>query len=250
MQNMNIKVGRFALQPFRQLRLDGRPVALGNKALEILSTLATANGEIVTKSELINLVWAGLSIEENALQVHVVALRKALGDDAKLLVTVRGLGYRLEVGYINDNHQTGFKQFGSLAVLAFVNMTGDPQLDYLGEGMAEELINALSRIPGLKVSSRTSSFAFKNRNIDVRQISDQLNVAAIIEGSVRIAGGRARVTAQLIDAEDGNHIWSKNLDHEFADLLILQGDITDAIMHSLQRYIQSEPQNMPALLAI
>ena len=129
-------------------------------------------------------------------------------------------------------------------------MTGDPQLDYLGEGMAEELINALSRMPGLKVSSRTSSFAFKNRNIDVRQISDQLNVAAIIEGSVRIAGGRARVTAQLIDAEDGNHIWSKNLDHEFADLLMLQGDITDAIVHSLQRYIQSEPQNMPSMLAI
>ena len=250
MQNLNIKVGRFTLQPFRQLRLNARPVSLGNKALEILSTLAAANGEIVTKNELINLVWAGLSIEENALHVHVVALRKALGDDAKLLITVRGLGYRLEVGYINDNHNTGFKQFSSLAVLAFVNMTGDPQLDYLGEGMAEELINALSRIPGLKVSSRTSSFAFKNRNIDVRQISDQLNVAAIIEGSVRIAGGRARVTAQLIDAEDGNHIWSKNLDHEFADLLILQGDITDAIVESLKKYIQPEPHDMSLMLAI
>lgn len=250
MQNLNIKVGRFTLQPFRQLRLNGRPVPLGNKALEILSTLAAAKGEIVTKCELMNVVWSGLSIDENALQVHVVALRKALGDDARLLVTVRGLGYRLEIGYTNDNHKTGFKQFGSLAVLAFVNMTGDPQLDYLGEGMAEELINALSRMPGLKVSSRTSSFAFKNRNIDVRQISDQLNVVAIIEGSVRIAGGRARVTAQLIDAEDGNHIWSKNLDHEFADLLMLQGDITDAIVESLKKYIQPEPHDMSLMLAI
>lgn len=249
MEKFEIRLGRFTLQPFRQLRLNGRPVSIGNKALEILSTLAAAKGEIVTKCELMNVVWSGLSIDENALQVHVVALRKALGADARLLVTVRGLGYRLDIGYTNDNHKSGLKQFDSLAVLAFVNMTGNPQLDYLGEGMAEELINTLSRIPGLKVSSRTSSFAFKNRNIDARQISDQLNVAALIEGSVRVAGERTRVTAQLIDAKDGNHIWSNNFDHEFADLLILQGDITAAIVQSLKRHIQPEQPIAKAMLA-
>lgn len=248
MRNSEIRIGRFALVPFRQLSLNGRPVFLGNKALEILSTLAAAKGEIVTKSELMNVVWSGLSIEENALQVHVVALRKVLGDDARLLVTIRGLGYRLESGFTNDNNITGFRQFSSVAVLAFVNMTGNPQLDYLGEGMAEELINALSRMPDLKVSSRTSSFAFKNCYVDVRQIADELDVAAIIEGSVRVAGGQARITAQLIDAEDGNHIWSKNFDHEFADLLILQDDITDAVVQSLERYVHPKPSDVHARL--
>ncbi len=250
MEKFEVRLGRLTLQPFRQLRLGGRVVPIGNKALEILSTLAAAKGELVTKCHLMNVVWSGLTVDENALQVHVVALRKALGDDAKLLVTVRGLGYRLDIGHTNDNHVTGLKLFHSLAVLAFVNMTGNPQLDYLGEGMAEELINTLSRTSGLRVSSRTSSFAFKNRNIDARQISEELGVAALIEGSVRIAGGRARVTAQLIDAEDGIHIWSKNFDHEFADLLTLQGDITDAIVQSLKRYIQPEQQTAKLMLTI
>jgi TolB-like protein len=250
MEKFDVRLGRFTLQPFRQLELDGCAVPLGNKALEILSTLAAAKGALVTKCELMNVVWSGLSVDENALQVHVVALRKALGDDAKLLVTVRGLGYRLDTGHVNDNHIVGSKTFNSLAVLAFVNMTGNPQLDYVGEGMAEELINALSRIDGLKVSSRTSSFSFKNRNIDARQISEELGVAALIEGSVRIAGGQVRVTAQLIDAEDGIHIWSKNFDHDVADLLTLQADITNAVVQSLKRYIQIDRQVDEEMLTV
>jgi len=238
MKNLEVTFGRHSLLPFRQLKFDRRPIPLGNKALQILSTLAAAKGQIITKCELMESVWSGLVVDENALHVHVTSLRKALGDDAGLLVTVRGLGYRLDDRNAGGRSATGAHQYNSLAVLAFINMTGNPQMAYLGEGMAEELINTLSTTAGLKVSSRTSSFAYQHRNVDARYICKELGVEALVEGSVRMAGGQARVTAQLIDAGDGTHVWSKNFDHEFADLFALQGDITDGIMQSLNTFIQ------------
>ncbi len=238
MENLEVTLGRHSLLPFRQLKFDRRPIPLGNKALQILSTLAAAKGQIVTKCELMNIVWSGLIVDENALHVHVTLLRKALGDDARLLVTVRGLGYRLDDRNAGGRSATSPRRYSSIAVLAFINMTGNARMDYLGEGMAEELINTLSAIAGLKVSSRTSSFAYKHRNVDARYICEELGVEALVEGSVRIAGGLARVTAQLIDADDGTHVWSKNFDHEFADLFALQGDITEGIMQSLDTFLQ------------
>ena len=238
MEQPEVTLGRHSLLPFRQLNVDGHPVRIGNKALQILSTLAAAKGQLVTMGDLMNTVWSGLIVEDNAVQVHVAALRKALGTDADLLVTVRGLGYRLESGSFSSHSLNGLKQLNSIAVLAFVNMTGNPQMDYLGDGMAEELINSLSRIDGLTVSSRTSSFAYKYRAVDARYICEQLGVDAMVEGSVRIAGKLARVTAQLISAENGVHIWSKNFDHEFSDLFELQSDISDLIIRSLQRFIR------------
>lgn len=238
MENLEVTIGRHSLLPFRQLKFDRWPIPLGNKSLQILSTLAAAKGQVVTKCELMNIVWAGLIVEENALHVHITSLRKALGDDARLIVTVRGLGYRLDDRNAGDWSATSPRRYSSIAVLAFINMTGNPLMDYLGEGMAEELINTLSTTAGLKVSSRTSSFAYQRRNVDARYICKELGVEALVEGSVRMAGGLARVTAQLIDADDGTHVWSKNFDHEFADLFALQGDITDGIMQSLNTFIQ------------
>ena len=97
-----VAVGHHSLLPFRQLNFDGRRVSLGNKALQILSRLAVANGQVVTLDDLIDTVWCGLIVEDNAVHVHVSALRKALGTDAKLLVTVRGLGYKLEACCFNS----------------------------------------------------------------------------------------------------------------------------------------------------
>lgn len=236
MEEPEVTLGRHTLLPFRQLQCDNRPVRIGNKALQILSTLAAARGQIVTKFELMNIVWSGLIVDENALHVHVAAVRRALGMDAGLLITVRGLGYRLDSRFAKSASSADTHQYRSIAVLAFINMTGNPAMDYLGEGISEELINTLSRTKWLKVSSRTSSFAFKHRNVDARQICEKLGVEALVEGSVRIAGGQARVTAQLIDGDDGTHVWSKNFDHEFADLFDLQGDITMGIMRSLENY--------------
>lgn len=111
-------------------------------------------------------------------------------------------------------------------VLPFVNMSADPENEYFSDGITEEIINALTTVKGLKVIARTSSFAFKNKNIDVRTIGDQLGVSTVLEGSVRKAKNRVRITAQLINTDDGTHFWSKNFDRELEDIFVLQDEIS------------------------
>src|SRR5262249_47232879 len=152
-----------------------------------------ANGGLVTKDELMAKVWPGLTVEENNLQVHISALRKALdegGDSHSHIITVPGRGYRL-AGM--ESEGGGIAAFSlpdkpSIAVLPFTNLTGDPDQDYLAEGMAEDIITQLSRISGLFVISRNSSFTYKDRIVDVRDIGRELGVRYVLEGSVRISG--------------------------------------------------------------
>ena len=113
----------------------------------------------------------------------------------------------------------------SVAVLPFANLTGDATKDYLGQGLAEELIHTLARVPGLRVPARTSSFAYQGRDIDVRRIASELDVGTVLEGSVRAAGERIRITAQLIDGESGYHLWSQHFDRRFEDLFELQDEL-------------------------
>jgi TolB-like protein len=129
----------------------------------------------------------------------------------------------------------------SVAVVPFANLTGDASKEYFSDGMAEELINALAHVQNLKVPARTSSFAYKGRNVDIRQIARDLGVAAILEGSVRSAGERIRVSAQLVDASTGYHIWSDTYDRQFADVFKLQDDLAAAIVQALSGYL-----NVPA----
>ncbi|RYY19425.1 MAG: adenylate/guanylate cyclase domain-containing protein, partial [Chitinophagaceae bacterium] len=116
-----------------------------------------------------------------------------------------------------------------LAVLPFVNMSADSDNEYFSDGITEELLNALTRVKGLQVTSRTSAFAYKGKNTDIREIGTQLNVDRILEGSVRRAGNRVRITAQLINAVDGYHIWSENYDRELTDIFNVQDEISDII---------------------
>ena len=115
----------------------------------------------------------------------------------------------------------------SIAVLPFTNLTGDAGKEYFGDGLAEELIHVLARVPGLSVAARTSSFAYKGRNADVRQIARELEVGTVLEGSVRSAGERIRVTAQLIDGETGFHLWSQHYDRRFRGPLCAAGRACD-----------------------
>lgn len=114
----------------------------------------------------------------------------------------------------------------SIVVLPFMNMSSDPENEYFSDGITEEIINALTLVEGLKVIARTSSFAFKNKNIDVRAIGSQLGVGTVLEGSVRKAHNRVRITAQLINANDGTHFWSKNFDRELEDIFALQDEVS------------------------
>jgi len=122
----------------------------------------------------------------------------------------------------------------SIAVLPFANMSGDREQEYFSDGLAEEAINALSRIPGMKVIARTSAFAFKGKQQDIRTIAGALGVANILEGSVRKAGNRVRVTAQLVSATDGSHLWSDRYDRDLTDIFAIQDEIAAAIAAALQ----------------
>ncbi len=133
----------------------------------------------------------------------------------------------------------------SIAVIPFANLTGDVAKDYFSDGMAEELIDALAQVPGLKVPARTSSFAYKGRNADIRRIAQDLGVATILEGSVRSAGERIRVTAQLVDAKSGFHMWSHSFDRQFGDIFKLQDELAAAIVQALQEKMNAAI-SMPA----
>jgi adenylate cyclase len=125
--------------------------------------------------------------------------------------------------------------FNRLAVLPFVNMSADPENEYFSDGITEELLNALTKVDGLQVTSRTSAFAFKGRNHDIREIGIQLNVDRILEGSVRKAGNRVRITAQLINATDGYHIWSENYDRNLTDIFEVQDEISSIIANKCRK---------------
>ncbi len=117
----------------------------------------------------------------------------------------------------------------SIAVLPFADMSPGKDNEYFSDGLAEEIINALVQVPGLKVIARTSAFAFKGQNTDIRKIAEVLGVSTVLEGSVRKAGNRIRVTAQLITAADGTHLWSERYDRELADVFAVQDEIAAAI---------------------
>ena len=121
----------------------------------------------------------------------------------------------------------------SIAVLPFASLSADPEQQYFSDGLAEELINALTRVPGLRVAARTSAFRFRGGDVDIRQVGKDLRVATVVEGSVRRAGTRLRVTAQLIKVADGYHLWSERYDRELADVFAIQDEIVESIVKAI-----------------
>ena len=128
----------------------------------------------------------------------------------------------------------------SIAVLPFVNMSADPENEYFTDGIAEEIINALTKIRALRVASRTSAFAFKGKNLDIRKVGEQLSVGTVLEGSVRKAGNRLRVTAQLVNVADGYHLWSERYDRELEDVFAIQDEIAGSIVRALRVVLSDE----------
>ena len=137
----------------------------------------------------------------------------------------------------------------SIAVLAFENMSGDPEQEYFSDGISEELLNLLSQLPGLRVAARTSSFQFKGQNEDITKIADALNVAHILEGSIRKSGNQLRITAQLIKADDGYHLWSRSYDRKLENVFAVQGEISADIVEALKKHLGLRVETAPQVIA-
>jgi TolB-like protein len=131
----------------------------------------------------------------------------------------------------------------SIAVLPLVNLSSDKEQEYFSDGLSEELLNLLAKVPGLRVAARTSTFAFKGKNEDVSEIGQRLHVATILEGSVRKAGDRIRITTQLINAADGYHLWSETYDRKLTDVFVVQDEIAQAVVDSLKLKLLTVPSS-------
>ena len=134
----------------------------------------------------------------------------------------------------------------SIAVLPLTNMSADPENEYFSDGMTEEIINVLSKVPGLQVASRTSCFAFKGKEVDIRQAGEKLGVASLLEGSVRKVGNRIRITAQLVNVENGYHLWSETYDRQLEDVFAIQDEISRAIVDALKLRLGSDAPQLVA----
>ena len=242
MTGSDYAIGSLTLRPGLELRDGAAPVAIGARALELLTALAEAGGKVLGKDELYWAAWATAIVEENTLHAQISAARKALGVEARRLVTVHGRGYRLDL----DQPEVRAREAdqASIAVLPFEN-TGSAEHAYLADGLAEELISRLARVSGLKVPARTSSFAYRGRAADIRTIAAELGVATVLEGSVRADGERLRVSVQLIDAGSGFNIWAESFDRRFGDLFALQDEIAGAIAVTLRAQLGVEQQRTP-----
>ena len=159
-----------------------------------------------------------------------------------VLACMAGLGYVLYERGVGRANAGAARS--SIAVMPFANLSGDQSKDYFSDGMSEELLNLLARVPGLQVAARTSSFAYKGREVDVREIGKELGVETVLEGSVRQAGDQVRITAQLIDTDTGFHLWSETYDRQMADIFQVQDEIARAIVDKLR--IQLAPSDQVA----
>lgn len=223
----------------RTLKRGGEHVPLGTRAAAILEALLDGNGAAVGKDRLIESGWPGVIVEEGNLSVQIAGLRKALqsrSDGLDWIATVPRMGYRLVRNAERSQHTAGL--LPSVAVMPFQNLSGDPEQDYFADGMVEDIITALSRFRSFAVVARNSSFVYKGRVVDVRQIATDLDVRYVLEGSVRRAGGVLRISAQLIEGSTGTNLWAQSFDGGVNDVFEFQDRLAESIVGTVEPRIQ------------
>ena len=244
--------GDFRIDAARRVLLHrGEPAPLTPKAFDTLVELVRRHGELVGKDDLMQAVWPGRVVEENNLNQGIAALRRVLQDrrgENRYIQTVSGRGFRFVADVRTvDPMPVDASAPLMLAVLPFGNLTGDPEREYLADGLTEETIVALGRIePGrLGVTSRTSVMAYKPATDSVARIGRELGVAFIVEGTLRAEGGRLRVTARLVGTHDQAQVWSASFDSEPRSVLEFQRELADAIAKQVRLHL--EPGRLAAL---
>jgi adenylate cyclase len=246
-QSVNFAGHRFDVDTGR-LWFGTREVRLTPKASAVLKVLLMHAGEPVTKDNLFASVWGDTVVSDDALTTCIQELRKALADDAKqprFIETRHRRGYQFVAPLTDAQAEQAAataptSDITSIAVLPFADMSPARDQDYLCEGLAEELINALTHIDGMRVASRTSSFQFRNPGADIREVGRQLSVGVLLEGSVRKADDRLRVTVQLIEVASGYHRWSQRFDRKLDDVFAIQDEIAESVVASLRGSMLSQ----------
>ena len=246
---------RLEVKEHRLVR-EGRPIPLTGKAFDTLRVLVERHGSLVSKRDLMNAVWPESVVEENNLDRSISAVRKALGEKATehhYIETVPRVGYRF-VARLSTAPAEAVPiavlprhDISAIAVLPFADMSPERDQDYLCEGLAEELINALTYVDGLRVAARTASFQFRAVGADVRSIGEQLGVGTLLEGSVRKAGDHLRVTVQLIEVATGFHRWSRRFDGSLNDVFAIQDEIAESVAASLRGNVLSRHEKQALL---
>jgi adenylate cyclase len=210
-------------------------ISVEPKVIEVLAYLAEYPGEVLSKEQIIQAVWPDIFVSNEVLRYSISELRRAFEDDARnprIIQTISRRGYRL-IAQVSPKAPTA-KVAGSIAVLAFADLSPAKDQEYFCDGISDEIIDNLTCVKGLRVVSRTSSFAFKGKSEDVRTIGKKLGVTTVLEGSVRKAGTQVRISVQLISVEDGCHVWAERYDRELKDVFRVQDEIAGSIAAALE----------------
>jgi TolB-like protein len=247
----------------RELRRGGASIAIEPQVFDLLTYLVENRERVVSKDDLFAAVWGGRIVADSTLGSRINAVRRAIGDsgeEQKLIRTISRKGVRF-VGQVRcqpEGDQSadstarspdGSKarahaaaqssERPSIAVLPFANMSGDLEQDYFSDGISEDLITALSKLRWFSVIARNSSFTYKGRSVHLKEISEDLGVAYVVEGSVRKDRGRVRITVQLNDVATGSHLWAERYDRDLADVFAVQDEITEAIVAAIEPQLYS-----------
>lgn len=240
----------------RELRRRNSLVPIEPKVFDLLVYVIRNRERVVEKDDLIAAIWDGRIVSDSALTTCINAARSAIGDSGdaqRLIKTLPRRGIRFVGAVREEEKPAGIAETTiavdspavltlpdkpSIAVLPFTNMSGDPEQEYFADGMAEEIITALSRCHWLFVIARNSSFTYKGRAVDIRQVGRDLGVRYVLEGSVRRGGNRMRFTGQLIEATSGAHIWADRFDGEMSDVFELQDRITENVVAAIEPKLQ------------
>lgn len=256
---MQFLFGDYALDiDRRELTRGSELILAGPQVFDLLVYLVQKRDRVVSKDDLLEAVWHGRIVSESTLTSHINAVRKAVGDSGEkqhLIRTVARKGFRFvgEVREVQMSSDRGpakstlptrsnetsrvpalaLPDKPSIAVLPFQNMSGDPEQDYFADGMVEDIITALSRMSWLFVIARNSSFTYKGRAVDIKQVGRELGVRYVLEGSVRKAGSHVRISGQLIDALTGAHIWADRFDGALEGIFGLQDQVTASVIGAI-----------------